>query len=228
MLYIPRKIIYPLFILLFIIVFFSIIFLISFNQSLNVTNTSVEVVGDSVLFKATLENVSNHSIDGITINFSTKTQDFSEKIRALGPKESVEVVYELPFSEDLKYDVYVSSLFNRPINLFFELDQTTVKPVNAEVKLANEMVIGNKYDMVVRLCNESQSDLFDVYWLESVEGDFFKEPFFPRTVSLRVNECKNLYSTLTPIRSGKARMNFILRVGQLEQESSYNINISGE
>jgi hypothetical protein len=228
MLYVPRKILYPLFVLLFIVIFFSIISLMSFSQSLNVRDTSVEVVGDKVIFKATIENVSNHIVEGVTIVFSTKEKEVSEKVSVINPNESLEVAYELPFSEDLKYDVYISSPFNRPINLFFELDETTVKPVKAEVNLAKGMVVGNKYDMVVRLCNESQSDLFDVYWVESVQGSFFEEPFFPRTVSLRVNECKNLYSTLTPISPGVVKINFTLRVGQLEQENEYVVNISSE
>ncbi len=224
--FISRKIVYPVFIIVFAIIFFTLIYFISFTQVLTVENASLELVGDQVLLKADIVNNSNHSIDDAQVKVVMNNEERVAVVQSISANDRVEFTTEIPFSENLQYEVYITSSFNRPVHLHFELDETTVRPVTAEVQLTSSMTVGNKYDMIVRLCNVSESDLFEVYWIESVEGSYFEEPFFPRTVSLGVNDCKNLNSTLTPINPGMAKMKFVLRVGKLEQNYSHTITIT--
>ncbi len=231
MVYISRKIVYPIFILLFAIVFFSVIFLFSFNQVLKVDDAELEFFGDKIIFTAKVSNISNHLVRNSELLIRMGDQERIAKIKDLAVGESFEVISELPFSESLQYEVFVTTPFSKPIKMFFELDESTVKPVVAEVQIGSDspissiMTIGKKYDVTVSLCNVSKNDLFEVIWFETVNENFFEEKFFPRSISLRINECKNLYSTLTPINSGEANLTFVLRVGSLEQKESKIITV---
>lgn len=225
MVYVSRKIVYPVFILFFTIIFFSIIFLVSFNQVLSVDDASIEIVGGKIILKSNISNISNHLVRDSKMLIQMDEIQSIVKIKDLSPGEKFEVISELPFVETLKYEVFVSSPFSKSIKLFFEIDETTVRPVKAQVQLASNMIIGKKYDVVVSLCNVSNNDLFEVIWLENTVGKYFDESFFQRSVPLKINECKNLYSTLTPITPGEVQMDFILRVGSLEQKYSHKIII---
>ena len=89
--------------------------------------------------------------------------------------------------------------------------------------LPENMVVGKKYDVVYKLCNVSNNNLHDVSWLETVDKRYFSGDYFLKTISLNVNECINLYSTLTPIKSGESRISFLLKVGALEQKLSQEV-----
>jgi hypothetical protein len=227
MVFVSRKIVYPIFIVIFAIAFFTIVYFVSFSQQLSVENASVEFVGEKIVLNADIVNNSNHFIRDAEIVVEMKDEETTAKLDPLAPKEVFSVVMPLPVSPDLKYDVFVNVPFRKPLHLFFELNESTVKPVNATVQLTTNMIVGEEYDYIVKLCNVSENDLFEVSWKESVVGDYFAEPLFPRTISLGENECKNLYSTLTPINSGQIKIDFILGVGGIEQNSSHTVNITG-
>jgi hypothetical protein len=227
--YISRKVVYPVFIVLFAIAFFTLIYFVSFSQQVSVENASVELVGEEVLLKADIINNSNHFIRDAELLVVMSGEETTAKLDPLGPKEVFNVVMPLPISSDLRYDVYVNVPLRKPLHLFFELEESTIKPVTASVQLVSNMVIGQKYNYIVKLCNISENDLSEVTWIELFEGTYFAEETFPRTTSIQKDECKNLYSTLTPINPGQAKINFALKVGEIEQNSSHVINIvSGE
>lgn len=227
MIYVSRKILYPLFIVIFSIIFFVIIYFLSFSQSLQVENARVEITGDSLTFYSTITNISNNYVKGITINLFQVDSQNAYKVKNLAPNESVDVeIKDIKFTDDLKYDIFVSALFNRPIKLSFTVDEATVRPVTAEVDLAKNMKIGEKYAYKVKICNISNTALLGVLWSTSVNGSYFEESFIPQTIDLEINQCKNLNSTLTPIRPGDVKLNFNLKIGDLEQNSSYNLSIS--
>jgi hypothetical protein len=228
MVFVSRKIVYPVFVIVFILVFFSIIFLFSFNQVLAVNNASIEFTGSSIVLKADINNISNSVVRNPELVVITKNNSETFKLKDFNVGEKFELVKELKLSEDLSYEIFIRAPFSRPIRLFFELDQSTIEPVKAVVQIANNMRVGQEYNVVVRLCNESKNDLFDVAWGASSEQKFFEEAFVNRILvnGLRINECENLYSTLTPIKTGNARINFVLRVGSLIQDYSHVVIIS--
>ncbi|MFA5763217.1 MAG: hypothetical protein WC915_00205 [archaeon] len=226
MVYVSRKIIYPVFLIAFVLVFFSIIFFFLFSQGLDVRDPYVGVTGEKVVFNATIKNISNHLIKDIEIVVKNNNTEITRVLPFLnaGDKNFVEI--EMDFSTDLKYDVYVNAAFNRTTHFAFELEEDTIKPVEAKVELESNMVVGQEYKMLVSLCNKSNNDLYDVSWVEKVEGNYFKESFFPRTLVIEKDQCKTFYPTLTPLVPGKANIEFVLRVGGLEQKYSHTITIS--
>lgn len=225
MIFVSRKIVYPLFVLAFAVVFFVIVYLVSFSQVLSVSDASVEFSGEKILLSALVKNISNHRVSDAAMLVKLSGQEVRVDINSLEPGEEFLVVTEVPFSSDLTYDVYVTAPFNRTIYLPFKLDQTTVEPVKAKVQLTSEMLVGEKYQMVVELCNVSESSLPEVYWVTTIEGDFFESNIPVYNVALAKNDCKNLYPSLTPISPGNAKLTFILRIGSLEQKYSHEVKI---
>ena len=63
-----------------------------------------------------------------------------------------------------------------------------------------------------KLCNVSNNNLHDVSWLETVDKRYFSGDYFLKTISLNVNECINLYSTLTQLNLGSQEF-LLLKVG---------------
>ncbi len=224
-----RKIIYPFFVAIFCIVILVFVFFYFFSQSLEVTQSAISVSGENLVLNISVKNASNHVVkDPVVVIFSNGDKvsvPLKSQNNVLFSGESYQTVVKFPLTDSNFYEVFVESPFNRPIKLFFEIEESTLRPVKAEVILSSKMVVGTKYDVIVKLCNVSSNDLFEVSWLEIVESNYFDEALDTRSISLKVNECKNLYSTLTPINSGKTRMSFLLRVGSLEQKLSQEIEI---
>jgi hypothetical protein len=225
---VPRKVIYPVFLIAFALVFFSIIFFVTISQGLDVRDPYVGVTGEKVVFNATIKNISNHVIKDIEIVVVNNNNEIKKILPLLeaGDKNFVEI--EMDFSTDLKYDVYVNALFNKTTHFAFELDEDTVNPVEAKVEIASSMIVGQEYQVLVSLCNKSNNNLYDVFWVEKVEGNYFKESFFPRSLVIEKDQCKTFYPTLTPLVPGRANIEFVLRVGGLEQKYSHTIIISDE
>ncbi len=227
MIYVSRKILYPAFIVAFTFIFFIIVYFFSFSQSLEVESSRVEIDGETLSFYSKINNISNNYVRGITVSLFQINSQNAYKVKDLAPGESVDIeIKDITFSDDLKYDVFISAPFNRVIKLPFTLDESTVRPVTADVTLAKEMKIGEKYSYSVKICNISNTALLDLLWSTTVNGAYFEESFIPQTIDLAINQCKNLNSTLTPIRPGNVRMNFNLKVGKLEQNSIYDLSIS--
>ncbi|MBT4191939.1 MAG: hypothetical protein HOE11_01390 [Candidatus Diapherotrites archaeon] len=227
MVFVSRKIVYPVFLVIFAIAFFTLVYFVSFSPQVLVENTSVDFVGDGIVLKAEINNISNHYVRDAEIVVAMAGEEITAKLDPLAPKEVFNVVMPLPVSKDLRYDVFVNIPFRKSLHLPFELNESTVKPVNATVQLTSSMVVGATYDYTVKLCNVSENSLSEVSWNEHVRGNYFEESLFPRTISLPKNECKNLYSTLTPIKSGQVKIDFTLGVGGIEQNSSHTVNIVG-
>jgi hypothetical protein len=225
---VPRKVIYPVFLIAFALVFFSIIFFVTISQGLDVRDPYVGVTGEKVVFNATIKNISNHVIKDIEIVVVNNNNEIKKILPLLeaGDKNFVEI--EMDFSTDLKYDVYVNALFNKTTYFAFELDEDKVNPVEAKVEIASNMIVGQEYQMLVSLCNKSNNNLYNVFWVEKVEGNYFKESFFPRSLVIEKDQCKTFYPTLTPLVPGRANIEFVLRVGGLEQKYSHTIIISDE
>jgi hypothetical protein len=226
MVYVSRNIIYIVFGLVFALSLLSIIFFVALSDGLDVRDASVTVNGENVEFNSTLKNISNHAIKNIEIIVENNNGQKTELIDVLKAGEKKDIQIILDFSTDLTYDVYVNAAFNKSKHLLFELEGDTIRPVTAKVEIVSEMVVGKTYEMVIRLCNDSDDDLFDVYWIEKIEGDYFEESFFPRHLFIGKDQCKSFYPTLTPLVPGKANIEFVLRVGGLEQNEKRVITIS--
>ncbi|NMA44459.1 MAG: hypothetical protein GX950_01440 [Candidatus Diapherotrites archaeon] len=222
-----RKVIYPFFVIMICLVILTLIFLFFFTKPLEVYDSSISVSGENLILTLGVENVSNHLVKDIevVVLFGGEKKFFKLKPENnfLLPGETYSGLYEVPIVDSNLYDVVVQSPFNRPAKLFFELEESTLKPVRVDVLLPENMVVGKKYDVVYKLCNVSNNNLHDVSWLETVDKRYFSGDYFLKTISLNVNECINLYSTLTPIKSGESRISFLLKVGALEQKLSQEV-----
>ena len=230
MTYVPRKIVYPIFTFAVILILLAVI-LFSFGvfQSLEVIDPQVSVIGDKVSISLTVKNVSNHVVHSPTVTIKTDTLEVSENLPDLVSGEEFLFVKNIDFSESLLYNIYVSAPYTMSVHIPFEIDESTIRPVEAEVYLTSNMQVGNEYSVEVKLCNKSNDYLPEVFWITSVQGNYFKEEFFPRTFSLKGApnpECKNFYSTFTPINPGIAKVTFTLKVGSLEQTLDKEITIS--
>ncbi|MEK6959251.1 MAG: hypothetical protein AABW59_04360 [archaeon] len=231
MAYIPRKIVYPFFIGIFTIIFFSGVYLVSFYKPLTVSDAQISVEGDHMLLQLMVKNSSYHFVRGADILVKYGDEQITGSIGnggALGPDENFEVVMELPFAQVNAYDVYVRAPYNRAERIFIPIDPSTLEPVKASVRITTNMIVGQKYDVVVELCNISPSDLSDVTWGQVAQGDYFDEKLFPRSIPIRSNECKPLYSTLTPNTPGKTIIEFTLTVGKLVQKFEQEVVITQE
>jgi len=226
--YSPRKVTYPLFIVIFSLCFFGILFLMFFNQGLSVRDASVSVSGSNVVIKMFIDNNSGHQVNNIMVAVESSAggskylingaKDISESF--LAPGQSYEFVASQPITDSVDYLVRINGSFNREILLNFPLDESTLDPVKAEVSIPSRLYLGEKFTYPVKLCNTSNSELAEVIWLEQAEEGAFKESFFERGTSLKLNECKTIYSTLTPNKLGEIQIVFILKVGSLEKKNS--------
>jgi hypothetical protein len=226
MVYISRKIIYPSFVVIFSLVFFILLYFFYFSDGLEVSEESIEIVGQSIIYRSIVTNTSMHYVRDVKVDIIDEEFNNSYRIKDLAPGESVDVeIDNIPIVNDYQYDLVISGFLNRPKRFEFSLEASTVRPVDAEVNLASEMQVGTEYNYFVKLCNVSNNALTDVMWSESIEGSYFEQPLIPRTIDLSVNECKNLNSTLTPIREGDIVLDLRLRVGKVEQNYEYNISI---
>ncbi|MCX6803169.1 MAG: hypothetical protein NTY48_01210 [Candidatus Diapherotrites archaeon] len=232
MVFISRKIVYPFFMMVVCLVFFGLLFLVFFNQPVLVTESSYAVVGDKVILKMTLKNDSNYLVKGITISIKDKSGVAVLPIKGstadsvLLPKESYQFVAPIILSENLSYSVTISAPFSRPVNLKFDLDPSVTNPVSAEVSLPPALSVGNKVSFPVKLCNKSPTDISDISWIEQASSTDFNDVFFPRTISLKKDECKTIYSSLTPIRAGTVSIGFQLKIGGLVRFVSKELSVS--
>lgn len=204
-----------------------------FNQGLTVRDASVSVAGSNVVIKMFIDNNSGHQVNGIVVNVESSAGGSKYYINGakeakdsfLTPGQSYEFVASQPISDAVDYLVKINASFNREINLSFPLDASTLDPVKAEVSVPSRLYLGEKYTYPVKLCNTSNSELGEVIWLEQSDEGNFKESFFDRSTSLKLNECKTIYSTLTPNKLGEVQITFILKVGALEKKNSKLITI---
>lgn len=227
-----RKIIYPFFVIIVCLVILTLIYLYFFTEPLKVYESSISVSGENLILNLGVENVSNHLVKDIEVivlfGGETKVIKLKSENNFLAPKEKYSTLIEIPIVDSNRYEIIVQSPFNRPEKLFFELEESTLKPVRVEVLLPEKMIVGKKYDIVYKLCNVSNNNLYEVSWLETVDKKYFSGDYFLKTIALNVNECINLYSTLTPIKSGETRISFLLKVGTLEQKLSQDVVIVSE
>ena len=233
MFYSPRRVTYPLFIIIFSLVFFGILYLYYFNQGLTIHDAGLYISGGDIVIKMFIDNNSGHQINNIavsvessagqTTSYYLKGKKISDSFLAAG--EKYEFVASQPISNALNYTVVVSAPFNQSIRFSFPIDETTLEPVKAEVTIPSKLYLGEEYKYLVKLCNNSKSDLDEVVWLEQAAAGSFKESFFERTISLKLRECKTIYSTLTPNKLGEVPINFVLKVGSLEKKNAVIINV---
>jgi len=228
MVFISRKVVYPIFVLIFAIAFFTLIYIVSFSQGLNVSNAQFDFSGDKIVLKMDINNVSNHHIKDIEVLVVNGNKENSHMIKTLAPSEQYHFEEEFEISENLRYDVYVKAPLNITKYFPIELNQNTIRPVLVNVSIASEMKVGVQYNPIMNFMNVSEGDISEVLWITSSDGDFFEEDFFPREFSLKVGESKYLPATFTPKAPGKAKLTFILKVGNIEYEQEKVITIVQE
>lgn len=232
MFFVSRKIVYPFFLIIFSLVVFGIVFISFLNNSIVVNNPSVSVSGSNVILKMQLENVSNHSIRGVNVLVKNEVIErtfflkLSESKSILNPNEKFDFVAEIPLEESLKYFVEVRSLFNKTVFLDFELEESTVDPVKAEVSIPPlPLIYGKSYTYPVKLCNISNNDLSDIYWVPIASAGEFKETFYEQVISIKKSTCETLYSTLTPNKTGNLDLSFLMKIGSIEKRSLVVIDV---
>ncbi len=231
MVFVSRKIVYPFFLIIFSLFTFGIVYVSFLSTALVVNDPAVSIVGDKIVFKMQIENNSNHEVIGINVvvkngvlerAFSIKG---SEKDSSLMPKEKYDFVASIPLDEGLKYSVEMKSLFNRSVFLNFELDSSTTDPIKAEVSLPSKLIVNQEYTYPVKLCNQSNNDLSEIYWVPTAAPGDFKETFYPHVVEINKSSCETLYSTLTPNKVGDIGLSFLLRIGSIEKRTSVVIKV---
>ena len=233
MVFVSRKIVYPFFVAIILLVFFSLLYIGFFSNDISIDNSasSVSIIGDQVVIKIPLQNNSNHVISDISVVVKSDLGSRTFYIKGskegsnLAPKENYVFLASVPLGESYLYNASIIAPFNRPINMEINIDPATVNPVEAQVLIPSKLILNKEYTYSVNLCNVSPSDLQEVYWLEvSNDGDFkensFGSHFNETIISIKKNECKAIYSTLTPIRDGNITIGFSLRVGALKKEVS--------
>ncbi|MFA6269537.1 MAG: hypothetical protein WCW13_02980 [archaeon] len=232
MIYAPRKLVYPFFVVIFLIAFLSVLYLVALSQSIEVNNPSVSILGSDVVVKMNLKNKSMHAVDEIKVVVKSNSEERSFYIKggslqssSLDAGESYDFVALMPLTENTKYTVNVSAPFNKPISIDFALEESTIDPVKAEVSIPSEIKLNEKIDYVVKFCNVSGTDLPEVIWLERAEEGVFKEVFFERSIALKVSECKSIHSILTPAKLGQVTIGFTMTIGSIEKKSSKILNV---
>ncbi|MDD3086131.1 MAG: hypothetical protein PHD80_03465 [Candidatus ainarchaeum sp.] len=231
MFFVSRKLIYPFFLIMFSLVIFGLVFISFLNNSIIVNDPSVSVSGSNLVLKMQIENTSNHAIRGVNVlvrNGIIERGFFlkgSDKNSVLNPGEKFDFVAAIPLEEVLSYSIEVRALFNKTIFLDFELDESTIDPIKAEVYLPKKLVYGREYTYPVKLCNESNNDLDEVYWIPSSSAGDFKEVFYEQIVSIKKGSCETLYSTLTPNKVGNLSLFFLMRIGSIEKRELVVIEV---
>lgn len=234
MVFAPRRLVYPFFVAIFAVAFFAVLFLAFLSQSIEVIQPSFSVAGENIVLKLGLSNNSSHEVRDVRVLVKSSSGERAFFIKGspeeskLLPNEKYDFLATIPLSESLSYEVIVSALFNKNIAMKFSVDEATINPVDAEVALPSELIIGQEYTYKVNLCNVSESNLWEVLWKEYAESGFFKEEFFQRSISLEKSQCKPIYSTLTPIKEGTVRLNFYLTVGAIEKRSYKDLVIRSD
>ncbi len=221
--YVPRKVIYSFFLVIIVIVIMLLVLFVSFSQALEVSGAQISVVGTEAEVGMVISNTSGHMVRDAVVVIDTGERIVNEKIPELAPGEDYNFLKRLEIPENLVYKVTISAPYNQPININFEINESTIDPVTAEVTLSKTMVVGETYDLQVNLCNISPSSLPDVQWQESFSDTYFSEESLARSISLDLSQCKYLYSTLTPIKPGTTKIDFRLRVGSAEKNYSQEL-----
>jgi len=228
MVFVSRKVVYPIFVLIFAVAFFALIYFVSFSQDLSVSNAQFDFSGDKIVLKMDINNISNHFVKDIEVLVVNGDKENSHIIKTLAPGEQYYFEEEFEISEYLRYDVYVKAPFNITKYFPIELNENTIRPVLVSVAIEPEMKVGVQYNPIINFVNVSESDISEVMWITSADGGFFEEEFFPREFSLKLGESKYLPTTFTPKAPGKAKLTFILKVGNIEYEQEKVITIIQE
>ena len=228
MVYVSRKIIYPMFVLVFAIAFFMLIYLVSFSNDLSVSNAEFGFSGDKLVIMMDINNVSNHFVRDIEVIVVNGNDVTNLIIEELAPGAQYLFEREFDISENLVYDVYVKAPFNITKRFTKELEATTIRPVLASIFIEPELKVGQQYNPILTFKNVSESDLSEVVWITSSEGDYFEEEFFPRKFPLKSGESKSLPTTLTPKVPGSVKLTFILKVGNIEYVEEHTVIIVPE
>ncbi len=208
-----------------------LIYILFFNQGLVVKDPAVSLSTNNLVLKMTLYNESMHTISGIKVTVKSSKRAFEfflngdESKSSLMPGEKYEFLEAIELSESLYYSVFISAPFNKTIPMNFELKESTIDPVLAKVTINPRIYLNEKYSYTIELCNVSDDALPEVIWVEEAAEGFFKETFFERSIPLQKDECKTIYSTLTPIKSGSVELKFSLRVGPISKGSSKVIEV---
>jgi hypothetical protein len=242
MVYAPRKITFPFFIIVFTIVFLCILYVGFLNRAVDVSSDTkpvVSVAGDKVVLSMTIVNNTKTIVRGVMVEVRSDQYNRSfflketEELSFLAPQEKYEFTKELPISKSLKYVVSVSAPFSAPKLLSFEIDAETINPLKAYVdNFPRNPVVGEVYEYLTKICNLSKSNLPEVHWYSGGERGFFKEQdavtgeFVGRTLSIDSAQCKTFYSTLTPIKAGNLQLVFKWKVGELEKQEIKDVVIT--
>lgn len=231
MFFFPRKVVYFFFIGVFSVCLLVLFYILFFNQGLVVTDPSVSLSQNNIILKMTLYNESMHTISGIRVTVKSPKKVFEfflngdESKSVLRPGEKYEFMEAIELSESLAYSVFISAPFNKTIPMNFELKENTIDPVLAKVTINPKLYLNEKYSYPIELCNISDDDLPEVIWVEEANVGFFKETFYERSIPLQKDECKTIYSDLTPIKAGSVELRFYLRVGPISKASSKIIEV---
>ncbi|VVB74233.1 Uncharacterised protein [uncultured archaeon] len=236
MVYAPRKITFPFFIIVFSIVFLGMLYLVFLNKPIDVSDNPqpvVSVVGDKVVLKMTLVNNTKTIVNGITVEVRSDQYNRSFFLKSgkedsnLAPGERYDFVAELPVSKTLKYDVLIYAPFSAPKLLNFKLNEENINPISANVEnFPTALFVGENYDYLTKICNISKTNISEVRWFATADRGYFKEQdaitgdFVGRAVGVDSSQCKTFYSTLTPIKAGNVQFVFRWKVGDIEQQAT--------
>ena len=228
MIFISRKVIYPMFVLVFAIAFFMIIYLVSFSSDLSISNAVFDYGGDEIVIKMDINNTSNHYVRDIEVRIVNGTDESSLTIDEIPPGGQYKFEERFDSSENLIYDIYVVAPFNITKHFTKELEATTIRPVLASISIDSKMKVGVDSQLILTFENVSQSDISKIIWITSSEGDYFEGDFFPREFSLKSGESKALPVLFTPKAPGIVKLTFILKVGNIEYKEEHTVTILPE
>jgi hypothetical protein len=223
--YVPRKVIYSFFLVIVVVIIIAIVIFVSFSQVLQVSDAEVSVTGTKAGIGMNIRNVSYHPVSETRVIIKSGSFVVEETLPTLQPDENIFFYKELEIPENNVYEVSIISPNNQPIRINFEIENSTIDPVRAEVTLSKRMYLGEEYDLKVNLCNISESNLPTVQWVESFNPIFFSGEGLTRSISLDASQCKYLYSKLIPIQTGNTKIDFILRIGSSEKTYSQDLII---
>ena len=223
--YVPRKVIYSFFLVVIVIVIMLLVLFVSFSQALKVSGAQISVVGTEAEVGMVISNTSGHIVRDAVVIIDTGERIVNEKIPELAPGEDYNFLKRLEIPENLVYKVTIAAPYNQPININFEINESTIDPVDAKVTMATTMEVGEEYNSQVNLCNISPSPLPDVGWEESFSAEYFEEEGLQRSIALDLAQCKTLPFILTPKKAGSTDITFKLVVGGSVKEYKQELTI---
>ncbi len=223
--YISRKFVYGFFFVIVLFILGIIFYWTVFYQVLELKNSEISVKNSGATIKFDVFNKSNHPIRNVlvTVFFDKNVSRYG--VFDVNAHDSYSFEKQFPISDNLKYIVEVSAPFNPSLKQPFEITGENINPIELTVQIPLNLKLNVSEVAVLTACNISNISLQNIVVEQTFDSTYFSGDFYPYNFSLAQGECKPLYSTFTPIKSGKTSIEFSVIVGGVPRKASQEVTI---